>query len=209
MLFVAGGKACGSRPSPANSRRCTPSRTLSGLLFSDLRGDGFGNDHKGAWLFLLAPAGAFRGFARGVYARLVDRWPRRRTLLLLAILAWHWGVRDAGLFVAYSAAVTAVYLGLQLRLIEGIPFSRQPETSNNPNVLPIMLLGGIVVATAVGLQYFLIFRSRAAVLMVTLGVTGAAWLLTRSSLEAFEVAIRFRLGILNSESKGIYTEIEM
>jgi hypothetical protein len=32
---------------------------------------------------------------------------------------------------------------------------------------------------------------------------------TRSSLEAFEVTIRFRLGMLSTESKGIYTEVDM
>jgi hypothetical protein len=168
----------------------------------------YGNDHQGAWLFLLAPAGAFRGFARGIYARLLTVILAPH-LILLAVLAWYWGIRDAGLFVAYSAAVSAVYLGLELRLIEGIPFSRQPEASNNPFILPMMLLGGGAMGIAVGLQYFLIFHSAAAVLAVTLALCGVAWWVTRSSLEAFEVTIRFRLGMLSTESKGIYTEVDM
>src|ERR1022692_1630174 len=65
-----------------------------------------------------------------------------------------------------------------------------------------------VIAIAVGLQYFLIFRSVIAVVFVTLGLCAASWLVTRSSLAAFEVTIRFRLGLLSNESKGIYTEVE-
>ena len=166
----------------------------------------FGNDHQGAWLFLLAPAGAFRGFARGVYARLFTLMAAPH-LILLVILAWYWGIRDAGLFIAYSAAAAAVYLGLELRLIEGMPFSKQPEASQNPYMLPMMLLGGAAMGIAVGLQYFLVFHSRTAVVGVTLALAGAAWFLTRSSIEAFEASIRFHLGMLTTGSKGLYTEI--
>jgi hypothetical protein len=166
----------------------------------------FGNDYKGAWLFLLAPAGAFRGVARGVYARLLTLVLIPH-LVLLPVLAWHWGARDATLFLAYSAAVSAVYLALELRRIEGMPFSRQPEGANSTDMLGLLMVGGLAMAIAVALQYFLIFRSRLVVLSVTAALCVAAWLLTRSSLAALEVAIRFHLGLLSNESKGIYTEV--
>jgi len=166
----------------------------------------FGTDYKGAWLFLLAPAGAFRGVARGVYARLLSLILAPHAILL-PILAWFWGARDAGLFLAYSVAASAVYVSLELRLIEGMPFSRQPEGTGNPYTMLILMAGGVVVAIAVGLQYLLIFRSPQVVLAVTAALGGVAWLLTRSSLEAFEIAIRFHLGLLSNESKGIYTEV--
>jgi hypothetical protein len=166
----------------------------------------FGNDHKGAWLFHLAPAGAFRGFARGVYARLLTLILMPH-LILLPVLAWSWGARDAGLFLAYSAAVSAVYLALELRRIEGMPFSRQPEGAGDPGMMALLLAGGLAVAIAVALQYFLIFRSPQVVPAVTAALCVAAWLATRSSLEAFEIAIRFHLGLMSNESKGIYTEV--
>jgi len=159
----------------------------------------YGADHQGTWLFLLAPAGAMRGFARGVYARLLAMVVAPHAVLLVA-LAWFWGVRDAALFVAFSAAVAAVYLGLELRLIEGMPFGKQPAASQNPFVLPMMLAGGAVIAIAVGLQYFLIFRSPWTVLGTTAALAAAAWFVTRSSLEAFDVNIRFHLGLLTTES---------
>lgn len=167
----------------------------------------FGNDHKGTWLFLLAPAGALRGFARGIYARLLTLIVVPH-LVLVVVLAWYWGVRDAALFVAYSTAAAAVYLSLELQLIEGIPFSKQPETTQNPYAIPIMLLGGGAIAVAVGLQYFLLFHSHAAVVGATLALALTASLVTRGSLGALETSMRFHLGLLSNETKAIYTEIQ-
>ena len=108
---------------------------------------------------------------------------------------------------SFSRHPPEFYLGLELRLIEGLPFSRQPEVSQNPYMLPMMLLGGAVMGIAVGLQYFLVFHSPTAVVGVTLALAGAAWFLTRSSIQAFETSVRFHLGMLTSGSKGLYTEI--
>jgi hypothetical protein len=166
----------------------------------------FGLDRKGAWLFLLAPMGAFRGFARGVFARLLTLILAPQ-IMLLPFLAWQWGLRDAALFLAYSAAVSAVYLAFELRLIEGMPFTRQHDGLGNPYMMVILLVGGLVVSVAVGLQYLLIFRSLTMVLVATAILSVAAWLAARSSLDTFEVSIRFHLGLLSNESKGIYTEV--
>jgi hypothetical protein len=88
-----------------------------------------------------------------------------------------------------------------------MPFGRQPAGAANPEMFFLLVVGGLAVGIAIALQYFLIFRSPAAVLAVTVVLCGAAWLLARSSLEAFEIAIRFNLGLLSNESKGIYTEV--
>jgi hypothetical protein len=166
----------------------------------------YGPDRKGAWLFLLAPTGAFRGFARGVFARLLSAMLAPQ-VVLLPFLAWSWGLRDAALFLAYSAAVSAVYLALELRLVEGMPFTRQQESMGNPETMIILFAGGLVVSIAVALQYFLIFRTVILVVAVTAVLAVAAWLIARSSLESFEISIRFHLGLLSNESKGIYTEV--
>src|SRR5208283_4710952 len=133
----------------------------------------YGLDRNGAWVFLLAPMGALRGLARGVYARLLTLILAPE-LILLPVLAWQWGIRDAALFLAYSAAVSAVYLALELRLLEGVPFTRQADGPGNPYTLMILLVGGLVVAIAVTLQYLLIFRSPRVVLAVTAGLSSAA-----------------------------------
>ena len=69
--------------------------------------------------------------------------------------------------------------------------------------------GGLVMAIAVGLQVLLVvFRSPALVMVVAAGAAVAAWFLTRSSLGALEVSIRYHLSLLSQESGGFYREIE-
>jgi len=169
----------------------------------------FGSDYKGAWIFLLAPARAFRGFARGVYALLWIEAIVTPHLIMLIFFAWFWGIWHAGLFAAYSLAVASVYLALELRLIGGAPFSKQADPSRGANLLPLMIGGGMIAAIAVGVQYLLVFRSPAMVIMATAGAGLVAWLLTRSSLGAFEVAIRYELGMLSAESGTLYQEIDV
>lgn len=167
----------------------------------------YGSDYKGAWIFLLAPARAFGGFARGVYALLWIEVIVIPHLILLPFLAWFWGIWHAGLFLAYSLAAASVYLALELRLIDGAPFSKQVDTTRGAILLPLMMIGGIAIAAAVGLQYFLVFRSAAIVIMTTAVFGIAAWCLTRSSLSAFEVSIRYNLGLLSAESGTLYQEV--
>ena len=166
-----------------------------------------GTNYKGSWIFLLAPAGTLRRFASGVFALLWIGFIVVPHLFLLALLIWFWGVRSAAIFVAYSVAVASFYLSLELRLIEGVPFTRQPAVSGNYMMLPVMFMGSLVVAGVVALQYFLIFRSTAAVLATTIVVAAAAWFLTRSSLDRLAGTMRYNLGLLSGESSFLYKEV--
>ncbi|HKW96482.1 MAG TPA: hypothetical protein VJN43_02065 [Bryobacteraceae bacterium] len=167
----------------------------------------YGNDYKGAWIFLLAPARAFAGFARGIYALLWIEVVVIPHLILLPFLAWFWGVWHAGLSLAYSLAAASVYLALELRLIDGAPFSKQADTTRGAILLPLMMIGGAATAAAVALQYFLVFRSPAIVMITTAVVGAVAYFLTRSSLGAFETSIRYHLGLISAESGPIYKEV--
>jgi hypothetical protein len=119
-----------------------------------------------------------------------------------------WGIRDGLLFTAYSFAVASVYLSLELRLIDGMPFSKAPEPTRQNYLLPIMALGGGAIAIAVGLQYFVLFHWPVAVLVAAILLGVGAYFLTRSSLDTLESSIRFNLGILSQEAKVLYTEID-
>jgi len=167
----------------------------------------YGSDYKGSWLFLLAPGGAIEPFARGIYAWLWLRIVVTPHIVLLAAAVWVWGIRDAALFTAYSAAVASLYLGLELRLIDGVPFSKPPKPSGQAILFPIMMGGGIVAAGAVAVQHFLLFRSPAAVLVTAVALSAGAYAATRSSLDAFATAIRFNLGLMSAEAKPLYTEV--
>ncbi|MGJ5820049.1 hypothetical protein [Paludibaculum fermentans] len=168
----------------------------------------YGTDHKGTWIFLLAPSGSLQGIANGTHAALWTRIILAPHVLLLLVTSWYWGVVDALLFAAFSMAMASFYLGLELRLIEGLPFSKQPETTRSPFMMPLMLGGGLAMAAIVALQYFVIFRSRLTVLGVTAIVAAGAWAVTRLSLQALGESIRFHLGVVSAESGTIYHEID-
>jgi len=167
----------------------------------------YGNDYKGAWIFLLVPAGAWERFAHGVFAVLWVRFIMVPHLLLLALLTWFWGIQYAALFLAYSLAVASFYLGLELRLIEVVPFSKQPQVSRGAMMFPIMAMGGLGAALAVGLQYFFIFYSQPRALTATAIVAAAAYFLTRSSLRSLSSSMRFSLGLVSGESSFLYKPV--
>ncbi len=167
----------------------------------------YGSDYQGAWIFLLVPAGALGGFAHGVYALLWIRVLVIPHAILLPVLAWLWGFEKAVLFLAYSLAVASLYLAVELRLIEGLPFGRQPDPQRNSLLFPTMIAGGIAMAIAVGLQYFFVFRSASIVAAAAIVAAAGAYVLTRSSLAAFETAIRFHLAEVAGEHGRLYQEV--
>lgn len=180
---------------------------LGAMLFFVCTVLAHGTDYKGAWLFLTVPGSAFPGFVRGVHAILWTAVILVPNLVALAYLAWRWGPADALLFVAFSLALASVYLALELRLIEGVPFGKPVDTSRGMVLLPLMMGGGMVMAFLVAIQHFLLFHSRPAVLAVTLLAAVSAWFLTRAALHTFEVSIRYHLGLVSQESTLLYQEV--
>src|ERR1035437_2980152 len=167
-----------------------------------------GSDYKGAWIFLSVPDSTFRGFVRGVHAFLWIAAILIPHLIVLGFLVRNWGPADAGLFIAFSLALASLYLALELRLVEGVPFGKPVETPQGTVLMCLMIGGGLVIAMVVAIQHFLLFHSRPLVLAVTLLAAAAAYFLTRSSLETFEVSIRYHLGLVSQESTMLYKEID-
>jgi hypothetical protein len=153
----------------------------------------YGNDYKGAWIFLLAPAGALGRLGRGVWALAWLELVVIPHLALLPVFLSCWGAWHGGLYAVYSVAVASTYLALELRLLDSIPFTRQPDASRGATMLLTMTAGGIAIAIVVAVQYFLVFRSTAIVAAVAVSLAAAAVWLTRSSLEAYGESIRFEL----------------
>ena len=154
----------------------------------------YGNDFRGAWIFQTVPPRAFSRFARGVHALLWIGVVAAPHAIVLGLVIWSLGWWQGGLFVAYSTAVASVYLALELRLIDSMPFSRQADASRGTLLMPVMMVGGLAVAIVVAIQYFLVFRSPTTVAIVTAVVATAAYFLTRASLDAFAASIRDNLG---------------
>jgi hypothetical protein len=179
---------------------------LGSLLFFICSALRYGNDYKGAWIFLTIPSRSIDGFARGILAMLWIELILIPNLIALPLLAWPWGIWHAALFIAYSMATASVYLALELNLIEEVPFSKQVD---KPVALTLMLMmvAGMAVAIAVSLQYFLVFRSAAVVAVTSAALAVLAYFVTRASLSALAVSIRYHLGLISAEAKPLYKEI--
>jgi len=169
----------------------------------------YGSDFKGAWVFQLAPSRAFDGFARGVHGVLWFAVIAVPHVVLASVLFWFWNAAHAAAFLAFSVAVASLYLGMVLRLVEGIPFSQQPVTSRGVYLFGIMIVGGVCMALAVGIQHFVLFRSVTAVMAAAVIVGAAAVLVTRSSLSAFAVTMRYHLGVASAEVGPMFQEIDV
>jgi hypothetical protein len=168
----------------------------------------YGNDYKGSWVFLLAPSRAFDSFACGVYGLLWFAMIAVPHLLLAAPLMWFWGVAHAAAFLGYSMAAGSFYLGLELRLIDGVPFTKQPVTSRGVYFMGIMVVGGMMMAIAVAVQYFLLFHSMTAVVAAMMVIATAAWAITRASLTSLAVTMRYNLGLESAEVPSMFQEVE-
>ncbi len=152
----------------------------------------YGNDYKGTWSFSIVPDSSLRPFVRGVYAVLWLMLVVVPNVVCLFVLAWSWGVWDAVFFISYSTVVASLYLGVGLKLIDGVPFGKQMPPDRNVVTLGIMLIYSIAVGIAIGIQY-VIFLSLVAVVVLTLVVGLGTYFLTRVTLAGFESRIRFQL----------------
>ena len=152
----------------------------------------YGNDYKGIWSFSIVPDSFLRPFVGGMHAVLWLMLVVAPNVVCLFVLAWSWGVWDAVFFIAYSTVVASLYLGLGLKLIDGIPFGKQTPPDRNAAILGITLIYLVALGIAIGIQY-LIFRSLVAVVVLTLVVGLGTYFLTRDTLAGFESRIRFQL----------------
>lgn len=152
----------------------------------------YGNDYKGIWSFSIVPDSSLRPFVRGIYALLWLVLVVVPNVVCLFVLAWFWDVRDAVFFIAYSTVVVSLYLGVGLKLIDGVPFGKQTSPDQSTVTLVITLIYLIAVGIVIGIQY-LIFRSFVAVVVLTLVVGLGTYFLTRDTLAGFESRIQFQL----------------
>jgi hypothetical protein len=165
----------------------------------------YGNDYQGSWIFLTVPSHALGGFARGIHGLMWIGFVLIPNLLAWPLMIWRWGFADATQFALYSLAAASMYLALEIGLIETIPFTKQVVTSRQTTILPRMMLGAVVAAIAVALQYYLLFHSRSAVAVATAVLAIASHFSTRRSVDSLATSMR-----LNLETPGhskLFTEI--
>jgi len=163
----------------------------------------FSDHHRGAWIFLTSPFASLRAFVRGVYWSLWLPFIALPFAALVPLLAWYWGLADAVLFGAYSLAVGSWLLGLQLLLLQGLPFSNPPKPER-VSVVPFIVFGPIAVGLGFVLQWLFVFRSRPITAVATLVLILAAVVTTRLTLARVEVNVRHNLDRLSAGPTGMF-----
>ena len=134
-------------------------------------------------------------------------WRSVPNLLALPVLTWFWPMGHAFLFVSFSTVVASLYMGVGLRLIDGVPFGKQAAPTRGAAEFVLMMVYLMAAGIAVGIQY-LVFRSTVAVVLVTLIVGAGARFLTRAVLDDYAARIRLQLQRAASGSVPLYREVE-
>ena len=113
---------------------------------------------RGSWIFTILPMGRLKPFVGGIYLSLWFPIVGITHLCLLTPCIWFWGVAQATLFIAYSAAIVSFYLSLSLFLIDGLPFVEAfaPFASQG---LQFRILGGLLCAVVLGGLQWVLFHS--------------------------------------------------
>jgi hypothetical protein len=157
----------------------------------------YSDHYRGAWIFNTIPAASLRAFVRGMYLAV---WlPLFALPVTLATLyfAAHWGVVDAMLFGGYGIAVASLLFGLQLFLIETLPFTHAPRADRPVVMIPLMLFGPVAIGLAWYVQARLLFSSRPLTLAAVPLFAALAIVVGRNGLAQLEARGRRHVATLS------------
>jgi hypothetical protein len=207
LIARTGLRASPFQPGPPSMAHFLPHMMgMAGLLVCSMIT--YSNQHKGAWIFLMAPLDGTHAFVKGIFWAL---WLPLAALpvLITPALGWFWGVSDAILFAVYSIAVVSFYLSWQLLLIDGLPFANPPRAGRGTMAAPLVIAAFIGAFIVVGLQWLFIFQSRFVTLGAALVFAGSAYLVARVSLRNLEVNVAHNLHLIASGRTTMFKELEI
>jgi hypothetical protein len=156
----------------------------------------YGTEYKGGWIFLLVRWRSFEPFARGLYFSL---WFPFVLLPHAIAFFWHsitWGPLESASFVVFSLAVASLYLGIDLRRVDGMPFGKPHHERGGMEIMEAMFLligRAAIAAAAIAVQWFFLFRSPLIILLTTAALAATAFAIIRVSLNNLATAIRHQL----------------
>ena len=152
----------------------------------------YGSDYKNAWLFVTIPGQFIPLFVQGVTMSLFLSIVIFPHLIGIVVAVWFWPFIDLALFSTFSVAVTALYLCVGVGVIGGIPFGKQFEPEQKILTPFFMVIWGLCMAGAVGIQFFL-FLSHYAVGIATLVLFVIAVILAKYSVSRLAADFRVHL----------------
>lgn len=163
---------------------------------------------KGAWIYLVAPIGSAREFARGIYWAL---WLPAAGLPHLAMVFFFMkflGWEEAVFVAGFNLIVLSLYLAFEIRWIAQLPFCRQANESRSMISGVYIQICGFAAAGIPIIMHEALFER----LWVAMIAALAAFIITvfvlRANLRRLEKEILWRLYVMRMGSNQMFREFE-
>ena len=168
----------------------------------------FTDFHRGAWIYLSAPIGSMRTFARGVFWALwipAAGLPHGALLVfLMRMVNW----KEAAFIAGFNLLVVSLYLAFEIRMISGLPFSNpMNESRAMANVIYIQVCWLMGTAVPIALQQVVCEHLSIALPAMVVLLAGI-WLVLHVNLGNLEQEIRWRLHLLKVGPNPMFREFE-
>jgi hypothetical protein len=154
----------------------------------------YSDHYRGAWIFVITPASGLRGFVRGVYWSIWLPFLALPFAVVMTICSVYWGIADAALFAAYGLAFSSLMFGLQLLLLEALPFTCPPSAERSAAIVSFIMFGPVAAGIAWVLQAYFIFRSRLTTMLAAVVFAWAAKVTAEYMLRLLDSKARHALG---------------
>ncbi len=164
--------------------------------------------HNGPWIFLTAPIGQLRAFARGIYWALWTPAVGLPHLIMLPFLIHFWDWKEVTLFTCFSLAVVSLYVGIGIAMISGLPFSsRLDETRTivSATYIQVCWFAAIIFPT---LFQAMLFQHWLVALLSGITLLVLAWLVVHWNLGGLEQEMRWRLHTMKMGSNRMFQVIQ-
>ena len=161
-----------------------------------------------SWIYLTAPIGMVRAFARGICGALWVPLVALPHAFLLIVITLFVNWRDAVFVTGFNLIVVSLYLAFGIGMISGLPFSSKVSESRNiVNSIYIQVCGlfAIVFPIVVQVNVWAIWRyALIAAIVMCCGI----WFVVRLNLGRLEKEILWRLYLLKLGPKQMFREFE-
>jgi hypothetical protein len=168
----------------------------------------FSDFYSGSWIYLTTPIASLRSFARGIYFALWVPAAGVIHIVMLPFLIRFWGWKEAVLLAGFSLILVSFYLGIEISLIAGLPFSSPIDESRamlSAVYIQMCWLGSLIFPTTLqwGLFQFYWVALLSAIVLAVL-----TWIVLHWNLGGLEQEMRWRLHKLKMGPNLIFKQIE-